>query len=1760
MSNTNNQESDDNSNHNHDQQEDDDINFADLVSNILMNTEDQNDNDQEEEEEEEEEEEGEDVDGQNDDEDNDEGHHESYEQEEEDHTNGNNNNSNFNQSHSIEQEPEQEQKDTNSENEDNDLNVNINHLLRNSGADTLNRRDSVLGDVNNQEWLKLLQNDIRRGSVSVQNANNTTNIAASQRRQSIGGNDADDAFLTNAILQSLKNMNTEGTEQNQDAIEDEQADNQEDNNNNDNNNDSAAIDNMQLVDDVLQDILMQGTTEDQQQQQQQQQQPPPQEIAAEVETAVTERLSKKKKKQSKKKKKISSQDDDLQALINQVVSNTLQEHAQLGSKSKSKTGTSFTSSRTLQSTQQLQQQQLQHHEQQLQRDASKKKKSTSSSSKKKRKKADDLDIAKIMKDAMSLAKTKQPGEEQAEKEGHEVDEEGNDHSGMRVPLLIQDQNQHDFNLDDLGLNLDQLIENTMQPIILQEQASRHQLIQQQQLQVQQRLQAIAKQKALERKQQKEEARAARRLRREAKQRGVEEEKKKKKLAKIEKKKARLQDLEQEKVQRIEKKKQKEEMKIQQKTLKAIEKDNRRKIKEAEKLARKLRRDQRRQLKEKKLAAQQQAAASGLKPTSFITQKLKTGDSTEPAVPAYKARLAQLRNLKRDKTSSSDKLASGDNIRNEFREQILTPTAALLEKYNIPQIPTVDELGNPLSVEEIKQAEQKALRRLQKERAKEIQRKERERTKELRRLQKEELKRFREEEKNRRMAYFKQMKREQEKATGIKAEDDNDENFVPGVTEDAVRRAISLNLKPNKSLTTKKRKRDESGTTTTNSKEHSSKKQKLSKEESEAKKKAKLEKEERRRLRREKKKANVPGLNVMKMDVNPTSETNLAKTASATKSGENQGSQMTNITDKNGKLHVIKVFNPDADSDLESGSDSDIDEESFKKKKKKSKSKKSKRKARFYTPPSLSALTDNTTVISKNALRLTPVVLKGPPFPWYLRLDKLGVPKLPLAKNNSKSSLIRKQKYEVKKEIDLNGRDLATWEKYKRYYPTEYKQNYEMYIREIQKALLRKFGRDVTIDLDLGIIENGEVIETSSEKAHPPFIIPEIPVYNFGENMVYTIKYGNVSKNWLQTLENENEILEILGNDMNLLKNLKVTWFNKELSQQMKIRNEIVEKERVKETAIKAEYERTRRQLKEQRRAKLLKKQNNTPLSAVMSISKHKQKSSSKESKPTRKQIRLLMNTPQYSPVERAPPSGNFDDLKPIFKTHLETEMEQIKNFYNNLDVNSMTAFMPIIKAYYVFQMQWISKFQTVSLMRRFVAKIAKNYHKQFEVEKQVLNYKAKLKDDGLQFFLNIVKLIDDVVISFLNNLMEEKKKTIIDKMEEKEDGDLKKREEEEAAEKSYNKNLKRVNKGFLEEIFIISMKDAIKASAADTSSGFLNTVKLDNLDFLRKKGENVFKINEVNENEIQTITSRVNNNSNSSKDPLPALNIISSTGGIQKPVAKPRMSLIKAEPHSNDTNFKTIATKIEDVSKQLAQNGATSNGAKKVFLVKEMFFKRKFDIPPRENLKKMKVMMKRIQTKVSTELFKKYELEYKNERMRRYRAVKNKNDRYNIYSEINGKITDNELLNLLVYIQGDSTALVEEILSDMRADSVEPAKKKPKKESGEYIINDLGTIKEQITKNEKNKEKEEQEKECDEEEKEKDEEKGKEEEGKERNNSEPLIGEKRSMDQVAGTEIEEPNKKQKLVEEEEEKEEEKKVDKETDPNIDSEVDPSLANM
>ena len=1757
MSNTNSQESDDNSNHNHDQQGVDDINFADLVSNILMNTEDQNDNDQEEEEEE-----GEDVDGQNDDEDNDEGHHESYEQEEEeDHSNGNNDNSNFNQSQSIEQEHEQEQKDNNSENEDNDLNVNINHLLRNSGADTLNRRDSVLGDVNNQEWLKLLQNDIRRGSVSVQNANNTTNIAASQRRQSIGGNDADDAFLTNAILQSLKNMNTEGTEQNQDAIEDEQADNQEDNNNNDNNNDSAAIDNMQLVDDVLQDILMQGTTEDQQQQQ-------PQEIAAEVGTAATERLAKKKKKQSKKKKKTSSQDDDLQALINQVVSNTLQEHAQLGSKSKSKTGTSSTSLRTLQSTQQLQQQQLQHHEQQLQRDASKKKKSTSSSSKKKRKKADDLDIAKIMKDAMSLAKTKQPGEEQAEKEGHEVDEEGNDQSRMREPLLIQDQNQHDFNLDDLGLNLDQLIENTMQPIILQEQASRHQLIQQQQLQVQQRLQAIAKQKALERKQQKEEAKAARRLRREAKQKRLEEEKKKKKLAKIEKKKARLQDLEQEKVQRIEKKKQKEEMKIQQKTLKAIEKDNRRKIKEAEKLARKLRRDQRRQLKEKKLAAQQQAAASGLKPTSFITQKLKTGDSTEPAVPAYKARLAQLRNLKRDKTSSSDKLASGESIRNEFREQILTPTAALLEKYNIPQIPTVDELGNPLSVEEIKQAEQKALRRLQKERAKEIQRKERERTKELRRLQKEELKRFREEERNRRMAYFKQMKREQEKATGIKAEDDNDENFVPGVTEDAVRRAISLNLKPNKSLTTKKRKRDDSATTATTSfKEHSSKKQKLSKEESEAKKKAKLEKEERRRLRREKKKANVPGLNVMKMDVNPTSESNLAKTASATKSGENQGSQMTNITDKNGKLQVIKVFNPDADSDLESGSDSDIDEESFKKKKKKSKSKKSKRKASFYTPPSLSALTDSTTVISKNALRLIPVVLKGPPFPWYLRLDKLGVPKLPLAKNNSKSSLIRKQKYEVKKEIDLNGRDLATWEKYKRYYPTEYKQNYEMYIREIQKALLRKFGRDVTIDLDLGIIENGEVIETSSEKAHPPFVIPEIPVYNFGENMLHTAKYGNVSKNWLQTLENENEILEILGNDMNLLTNLKVTWFNKELAQQMKIRNEIVEKERVKETAMRAEYERTRRQLKEERRKKLLKKQSNTPLSTVMSVSKHKQKSSSKESKPTRKQIRLLMNTPPYSPVERAPPSGNFDELKGNLKTHLETEMEQIKNFYNNLDVNSMTAFMPIIKAYYVFQMQWISKFQTVSLMRRFVAKIAKNYHKQFEVEKQVLNYKAKLKDEGLQFFSNIEKLIDDVVISFLTNLLEAKKKTIIEKVEEKEEGDLKKREEDEAAEKSYNKNLKRVNKGFLEEIFIISMKDAIEASAADTSSGFLNTVKFDNLDFLRKKGENVFKINEINKNEIQTIASRVNNNNNNniSKEPLPALNIISSTGGIQKPVAKPRMSLIKAEPHSNETNFKTIATKIEDVSKQLAQNGATSNGAKKVFLVKEMFFKRKFDIPPRENLKKMKVMMKRIQTKVSTELFKKFELEYKNERMRRYRAVKNKNDRYNIYSEINGKITDNELLNLLVYIQGDSTALVEEILSDMRADSVEPAKKKPKKESGEYIINDLGTIKEQITKNEKNKEEAETEEKENKEAKEKEDEKEKGEEEKDKNNSEPLIGEKRSMDQVNDTEIEEPNKKQKLVEEEEEKEKEEKekeekVDKEIDPNIDSEVDPSLANM
>lgn len=1503
-----------NSNH-----EDDDLNFADLVSNILMTTGDQ-----------------ENKNGEDDHKDSDEAYVEEEENDDDCEKSSFENEKELREiKDSYNEDPSIEAENMN-DNGDHDSIKHINQILKNNPGGNLNRRDSAIGDVNNQEWLKLLQNDIRRGSVSFNNINST----ASKRKQSIGGNDVDDAFLTNAILQSLKNMNTEENDQNQNAVsEDESLEQKEDN--------AQAIvepeiDSMKLVDDVLQDILMQGTSDEQ----------ASQTATRPPTTAVTAEKPPKKQKAPKKKKKIASQDDDLQALINQVVSNTLQEHAQLGTKQKPK----------LSSTVDQQQQQL----------SGLKKKKTSASSKKKKNKADDLDIVKIMKDAMHLAKSKQPDGSQ-EQEGESA--------------VFEEPTENEFNFDDLGLNLDQIIENTMQPIILQEQASRHQLLQQQQLQVQQRLQAIAKQKILEKKKQKEEARAARKIRREEKQKHLEEEKKNKKLAKLEKKKAKEENLEHEKVKRLERRQQKKEMKEQQRTLKIIEKENKRKIKEAEKLARQLRRDQKRQLKEKKLAAQQQAAASGLKPTNFITQKLKTDDSKTQTIPAYKARLAQLRKKDNSVTPES---STGTNT--ESKEQILTPTSALLQKYNLPPIPTTDELGSPLTAKQMKKAEQKALRHLQKERVKEIQRKERDRTRELRRLQKEELKRFRLEERNRRLAYFKQMKKEQEQETGITTGEVDDE-IVPGVTEDAVRRAISLNLKPNKSLTSIKRKRDEEGEM------YGNKKQKLSKKDKEAKKKAKLLKEENRRLRKEKKKNNLPGLNVIKIGFNPSSDSNLVKNASDT----HTSSIDNNSADRDKDSSLMNLIKTESASDLDndSASDSELDSDDAEyAKKKKAKTSKSKNKIAVEMQPDLSLLSSPSAVISKNSLRLIPVVLKGPPFPWYLRVNKMGIPKLPLAKNNTKSSLIRKRLFEVKKEIDLNGRDIALWEEFKRMNPFDFNEKYDSSIKEIQNALLKKFGKDVTIDLDLGIIENGEFFELYNDKAHPPFVIPEIPVFTFGQSIINTAKFGNISKNWLQTLDDDTKIAEILGNNMNLIKNLRVTWFNKELSHQMKIRKIQLSKERAKEEALQAESEKTRDQLKEQRKIRLV---NSTlsPHGMVMSVNKHSKKENNLPKKPS-KSLHLLMNTPPSLPLNMNPPS-EFTNIKATLSNNLDTELAKIKDLYNKMDINAMTSFLSIIKSYYILQLQWISKFQPIQVMRRYVGKVAKNYHKQFEVEKQVLNLKGKLKGEALEFFNDTVGLTDDVVISFLKGLIEEKQKIHQEKNMEVED------------------NLKRVNKELLEQIFMITMKEAIDGSAKDITSGSLSTIKLENLDFERKNSKKTFKINAVNQDhDLST--------------PENAHKSISVSDPETKPKSS-KLSIIKSENESNDNNFNNIVARMEIVSKQMVENGASANGAKKMLLIKEMFFKHKFDIPPRENLTRMKVMMKRIQTKVSTELFKKFELEYKNERMRRYRALKNNIDKHNIYVDIKGKITDNELLNLLAYIQGGSTALVEEILSDMRADS-----------------------------------------------------------------------------------------------------------------------------
>ncbi|KAF0270429.1 hypothetical protein FOG50_02369 [Hanseniaspora uvarum] len=1784
--------------------ENEDINFADLVSNILLNTEAQeNENNS--------------TDGEQ--------------------TNHEANDNGENNALTLDEEP-----------------MNQNHLAR---------KDSIQNDNNYQEWVDMIHNENNKRNNEGKNNNNDSQV-------NNNANEEDDAFLTNAILNSLQSMAIEHPQMNDAHEEDQgsgvenvvdlQQDHLDDNNNSQlddglldadrlnyfnngkishsqqeaiNNDPEDEMDNIKLVDDILNYILGDDDKKGSKKKKSK---------SKKVKAIETSKESKqpKAKKDSKKKKKSVSAEDDLQALINQVVSSTLEEHSKQAKKPKAKKKSTSVEPSSISNlntqggvTSTLQFPDITSPPLQTQGLAPKKDvpskpqpvavvptieapsaevivpkpvkepiyippepKIKKKSDKKKRekealkkKKNDELDLAQIMKDAMSLAKTADAEKKAKEKERKEKEKQKEKEkiklkqkekaklrekakltakakalakaeskalakaeakallkakkkekaktkpetkvkASVKKPPASVDSMQriisYNKKLKPTTVKVTNVFKNSTigqredGPAMITSKTSSNAFIDKSKLvpkKTSSKVKPFSKAdiegmkifmktgddpKILLQQQKKREAKALRKLKKEAKLKKEKEEKAKQKKLKEEAKALKLKELEKQKQEKLAHRLQQREIREQQLALKKLEKENNKKLKEAEK-----------------------------KSLMFEKQRNKEGSGIRDKAMNNGFSRLSVKNLSNDSKPGANIVFSDANKFLNSRYTTIKPgnmlqsevmmKAGIWEKYKTARNDLLAELKKKGEDRPLKKKEEaRILKQVKKAHAKEVQERQRQMTKERKRIEKEDTRKLRERENARRIEYMK-----------------------------------SLDSDGNKTI------------------------------------------------------------KVIKPD-------------NATEKGF-----IASEVDSNGKVVAI----PENES-LAVHEDI-IDFDHYQKDIKNIPS-------LSYVPVDPSILTEKNTVISKNSLRLIPVVLKGPPFPYYLKLDDLGIPKLPLAKNNMKSSARRMSEFEVKGKIDVFGRNVNVWERYKIENPQDHNQKYNDMIKNVQANLLKHLGAMSSFDLDLGSIEQGYVINWDMQyKAHPPFQIPEVPVFSYGESVINTAKYGNVSIFWLYE-QTDSVLDEIFSHEKQSglsIETLRLKNFNNELIkqkidrkpfetykkvtfQQKKSNSGDSKKHLYYSNANKSTFDSSKPgsdmshlgtiikhfdvidipkrkrdevetdvsnlkiiQLNEGKIRRHSKdangKRNSTgstkikktkrfqaPNSTIVKIPRHPDTLFDNINQklfcilktlvkaPTGyvksyEEVTLLKN-PEFKPIKHV----ISEDLQNKIDEQIDLVIRKFKKFYSRIDNECIEAYSTIIRSYTIFYLVWYAGL--ITDIGRHFGKVVKNYTKLFNVDKVVLGIRDILKDLDKQNLRRKTVSNDETLKE--NNDLTEIFDFILGRVEKKLKLGffmpfIKHRNDNAMAETIDaqgnaitidDTNKKRVNKYLLLSILFAVMDDCIQFILAELPENVRNVIADSNLELqdavsvISKEMVNFvapavkykkrsYLDTTANDGSILPASQRVFKSGNDSEyaknlplegnvvmlkkrrklghnvDDFTASPLKQETA---KEVVENTNDSIDGPVINNSTETSDPPKLIEPVSIDKFTPGYEFGFGKvnqksyeqltdinplvksKIDVIWEMFFKYEFNIPPRSRLLRNKVLMKRIQMKVSTEVYKKFEQEYKTERMRRYRALKaekemedikdiksyiaksplksqlitkSQMDRVRGMKGMNGKLVDNDLLNMLAFIQGNNLTLIKDILDDMENDCNEPVKRIKVEKNEESLVskNNAGrsrTIKEEV--------------------------------------------------------------------------------------------------
>ncbi|CAI8505901.1 unnamed protein product [Hanseniaspora opuntiae] len=800
----------------------------------------------------------------------------------------------------------------------------------------------------------------------------------------------------------------------------------------------------------------------------------------------------------------------------------------------------------------------------------------------------------------------------------------------------------------------------------------------------------------------------------------------------------------------------------------------------------------------------------------------------------------------------------------------------------------------------------------------------------------------------------------------------------------------------------------------------------------------------------------------------------------------------------------------------------------------------------YNPVDPSKLVGKSAVISKNSLRLIPVVLKGPPFPYYLRLDDMGIPTLPLAKNNEKSSLKRMDDFEVKGKVDVYGRNLTVWDRFKAENPDTHMQKYNAMIKSVQASLLKYLGSLTSFDMELGSFEKGYYINWSVQhEAHPPFVIPEVPVFTYGESIVKTANHETTTGLSADVLRLRNFNKELIQQRID---RKPVDEKNESLYQKSKFKNDDAKPAFYYSSANKNTFINVTSGPEQSHLGTVLKhfdsssvfkrkRDDNQPDTSQIKIIQLKEgkpskrsKSHSSKSSKIKKLKRFQVPSSSVSKIPRHPdtlfdninqklfcilktldkaPSGYVksyeevamrkdplfkpielkvsDDLQSKIDNEINLLIRRFRKYYSRIDNETIQSYSTIIRSYTIFYLVWYTGL--ITDIGHHFGKIVKNYTKLFNVDKVVLGIRDILRDmdkrnlrkkpssertttngaDLTEIFDFIlarveIKLKMEFFMPFISHRNETAMAPTIDAT-----GNLITRDDT---------NKKRVNKYLLLSILFAIMEDCIQFVLSGLPEKVRAVIEDSNLEVhdavsvisremagfvssnvkakkrMHLETSNDETILPPNQRFVDGGYNQLENNQGKETDEADKSNAIQT---VNEPIA-----IDKFKP-GYDFGFGKVNERTYEQHTDI--NPLVKS---KIDVVWEMFFKYTFNLPSRKRLLRNRVMSKRIQLKVSTDVYKKFEQEYKTERMRRYRALKaeqemdeikdiksyiaksplksqwitkSQMDKVRSMKGMNGKLTDNDLLNMLAFIQGNNLTLIKDIIDDMEKDCFDPAKK-----------------------------------------------------------------------------------------------------------------------